>query len=307
MQHYWSLEPVQLKQAWLTIGAYDGVHRGHQTIIRQMTAGAHAEGAPAVVLTFHPHPSRIVRGRTGPLYLTSPEQRAELLGDLGVDVVITHPFNTETANLPGRAFLELLEQHLHMRTLWVGYDFAMGHGRDTDVAALRSLSSQFGYQLYVVPEVLDGGEPISSSRIRELLLAGEVAAAARDLGRPYRISGKVIPGDGRGRTIGVPTANLEIWEEQVIPERGVYACRAEVDGQRWMAAVNIGIRPTFDGKSAITHVEAHLLDAQLDLYGKTLNLEFIERLRGEQKFPDVQSLVDQIQQDIAKTRRLLQK
>lgn len=307
MQHYRSLEPVQLKQAWLTIGAYDGVHRGHQTIIRQMTAGAHAEGAPAVVLTFHPHPSRIVGGRTGPLYLTSPEQRAELLGDLGVDVVITHPFNGETANLPGRTFLELLDQHLHMRTLWVGYDFAMGHGRDTDVAALRNLSSKFGYQLYVVPEVLDGGEPISSSRIRELLLAGEVAAAARDLGRPYRISGKVIPGDGRGRTIGVPTANLEVWEEQVIPERGVYACWAEVDGQRLMAAANIGIRPTFDGKSTIIHVEAHLLDAQLDLYGKTLNLEFIERLRGEQKFPDVQSLVDQIQQDIAKTRRLLQK
>jgi riboflavin kinase / FMN adenylyltransferase len=306
MQHYRSLDQVHLEQSWLTIGAFDGVHRGHQAIIYQLTAGARAHGAPAVVLTFHPHPASILRGRTGRKYLTSPEQRARILGELGVDIVITHPFDENTANQPGRDFLSHVITHLNFQSLWVGDDFAMGKGRDTNTDALREISYNIGFELNVVSKVSNGDQVISSSHIRGLLQEGNVVQAATLLGRPYEVAGKVIPGDGRGRTIGVPTANLDVWEEQVIPANGVYACMAFLENQPYLAAVNIGIRPTFDGSPDQVHVEAHLLDADIDLYGKTLRLGFASRLRGEQKFSGIDSLVSQIQQDISQARRILQ-
>jgi riboflavin kinase/FMN adenylyltransferase len=305
MQHLTSLETINLRRTWLTIGVYDGVHRGHRTIINQLTAGAHAVGAPAVVLSFHPHPARVLNPHSSLQYLTTPERRAELFGDLGIDVVVTLPFTHDFAQQPGRAFLASLHTRLDIEALWVGYDFAMGRNRDTDAQALQALSGTFGFQLNIVHPVAHAGEVISSSRIRSLLLTGEIAAANQLLGWQYCLSGAVIPGDGRGRTIGIPTANLDFWDEQVLPASGVYACRAAVDGQEYLAATNIGVRPTFDGGNR-RHVEAHLLDADLDLYGKSLRLTFIERLRGEIKFPNVQALVSQINQDIEHTRRLLQ-
>jgi riboflavin kinase / FMN adenylyltransferase len=306
MQHFRSLEPVQLNKTWVTIGMYDGVHLGHQAIIQQITSRAHQNEARAVVITFDPHPARIISGRSDPLYLTSPEQRAYYMGELGVDVVITYPFDKQTANMPGANFLAILHKHLDIAALWVGYDFAMGHQRDTGIVELQTLSEKMGFALHLIQPVELGGEVVSSSKIRSLLRSGEVDIANKYLGRPYQIDGNVIPGDGRGRTIGVPTANLAVWEEQVIPERGVYACRACVDGVFYAAATNIGIRPTFDGKTMRTHIEAHLLDIQMDLYGKTIQLEFLKRLRGEQKFTSIEALVNQIQQDILQTRRVLQ-
>lgn len=306
MLHFYSLQSVHLNASWLTIGAYDGVHLGHQAILKQLAAGAHAVGCPAVVLTFHPHPANVLNPRHPLKYLTTPERRAELLGDLGIDVVITYPFDEQVAHLPGQEFLRRMDEHLDINTLWVGYDFAMGHNRDTDVSVLKQLGVELDYILNVQAPINNGDQIISSSRIRKLLQEGNLDVANRYLGRPYCLSGKVIPGDGRGRTIGVPTANLDFWEEQVIPARGVYACRAFVEDQTYTAATNIGVRPTFDGRGVHDHVEAHLLDADIDLYGKTIRLEFIEYLRGEQKFPNVEALVNQIRADIARTRRLLQ-
>lgn len=305
MQHFWSLEEVTVEGAWLTIGSFDGVHRGHQEIIRRLATGAHSENALAVVVTFYPHPGIVLRGLSGPFYLTSPEERAKLLGDLGVDIVVTHPFNREVASTSALDFLIHLKQHLDFRKLWVGYNFALGRGREGDVPTLYRLGNELGFDLEVLPPVEIDGQVISSSQARTFLQNGDMEKTARLLGRFYRINGKVVHGDGRGQTIGIPTANLTLWSEQILPTNGVYACRAQVDDQQYEAAVNIGIRPTFDGRSPLLQVEAHLLDFEGDLYGKNINLDFVTRLRGEKRFPSVEALVDQIQEDINQTRKVL--
>jgi riboflavin kinase/FMN adenylyltransferase len=305
MQHYWSLDDLKLKGSWLTIGSFDGVHLGHQEIIHQLTAGAHAVGAPAVVFTFHPHPAVVLGKVKESHYLSTPEERAALLAELGVDVVITHPFNKHVAGMSAREFLDLINAHLDISQLWVGYDFALGKGRQGDIPTLRQIGSELGYTLEVIPPLTLDGEVVSSSRIRSLLFSGQVAEAARLLGRPYRLDGIVVPGDGRGRTIGIPTANLEIWSEMAIPQAGVYVCRACVNGQVYGAVTNIGTRPTFESQNPITTVEAHLLDMNQDLYGKHMQLDFLERLRDELRFPNVQSLVDQIHVDIQVGRKIL--
>lgn len=304
MQHFWSLNGVNLNNAWLTIGSFDGVHLGHQAIINELTAGAHSAGQPAVVLTFFPHPVEVLRQITNPIYLTTPEVRAKLLGDLGVDYVITYPFTREVANLPGKEFLKQINYHLNIHKLQIGTDFAMGINRDTDSEALQIISRQMGFQLQVVGTVNNSGQRISSSRIRSLLIEGEVQRVNDMLGRPYRIEGMVIVGDGRGRTIGIPTANLSVWEKQVLPGRGVYACKVELDGRFWQAATNIGTRPTFDGNQSTT-IETHLLDFDGNLYGRSLKLDFVKRLRGEQRFPSIEALVEQIHMDITRTREVL--
>ena len=304
LRHLLSLADAALNNAWLTIGTFDGVHLGHQEIIRGLVAGAHAEGAPAVVLTFHPHPAVVVRKRQGAFYLTLPEERAALLGELGVDVVITQTFDLQLAATSAPDFIRILKERLGLRQLWVGYDFALGHGRTGNVDVLRELGESFDYQLHVVPPVTEGQQVISSSQIRSLLEAGEVQQASRLLGRPYRLGGQVTHGDGRGRTIGIPTANLDTGDEKLVPGRGVYACLADIGGQRWAAATNIGVRPTFDGQETVPHVEAHLLGFTGDLYDQVLQLSFLERLRGEQRFANIQALVAQIEQDIAHTRQI---
>jgi len=305
MQHYRSLYDVKLQGTWLTIGSFDGVHRGHQAILQKLTAGAHENGAPAVVLTFFPHPALVLGKRSDPFYLTSPEERAELMGELGVDVVITEPFTHETANITAHDFMSRLSAQLGLRSLWIGHDFALGKGRQGDAEMLARLGGEFGYSLHVVAPVKDHGETISSSLVRQALAEGQVEEAGRLLGRPYRVPGRVIPGDGRGRTIGIPTANLDVWSERVIPKSGVYACRAWVDGQVWNAVTNVGVRPTFESQTVSLRVETHLLDYNQDLYGREVALDFIARLRDEQRFPNVQALVEQIQQDIRRGREIL--
>jgi riboflavin kinase/FMN adenylyltransferase len=300
-----SLDHTAVDGAWLTIGSYDGVHRGHQEIIRRLVAEAHVNAAPAVVLTFFPHPSIVLRGTNGPFYLTSPEERAVLLGNLGVDIVIIQQFDRQLANTSARDFVIRLKDRLGMRRLFVGHDFTLGRNREGNIAALAQLGKELDYQVVTQPPVLLDRQVISSSQIRAALSAGNVTTAHRLLGRPYRISGKIIPGDGRGRTIGIPTANLEIWKEQLLPATGVYVCRAVVNEKTYGAATNIGVRPTFDGATHIQHVESHLLDFDGDLYGQQLQLDFIGRLRGEQKFPSVQTLIAQIRSDISEARQIL--
>jgi riboflavin kinase/FMN adenylyltransferase len=305
MQHHWSLDDVNIQNAWLTIGSFDGVHRGHQEIIRSLTKGAHSVGAPAVVLTFHPHPAAVLGKRKDVLYLTDPDQRAELLGDLGVDEVITLAFTPTIAGMLATEFLTLVNDHLHLQELWVGYDFALGKGREGNVDRLRQLSGVFGFNLEVVQPFLLDGEVVSSSRIRSLLADGNVHEAARLLGRPYQLGGRVVPGDGRGRSIGIPTANLSVWPAQQLPKAGAYVCRAQVNGQWLGALTNVGMRPTFEPQPVAPRVEAHLLDFHAELYGQIIRLEFLEWLRPEEKYPNVQALLDQMQLDISKGRALL--
>lgn len=302
MLHYWSLNGVALQEAWLAIGSFDGVHRGHQQVIHQLTGGARRAGAPAVVLTFYPHPSAVLRKRQDSFYLTTPEERAALLGELGVDVVITHPFNLEIAALSAQAFIARLASHLGLRRLLVGQDFALGRGREGNVARLQELGAEFGYRVETIPPYRLGDEVVSSSGVRAALSAGDVAAAARLLGHPYQVAGPVVPGDGRGRTIGIPTANLDLWAQRVIPRTGVYICRASLDGARWGAVTNIGVRPTFENQPATPRVETHILDFDADLYGRELRLDFLERLRDEQRFSGVPALIEQIGRDIGRAR-----
>jgi riboflavin kinase/FMN adenylyltransferase len=287
------------------MGTFDGVHRGHQEIIHQLVAGAHAVNVPAVVLTFDPHPVAILRPERAPKMLTSPDKRAELFSDLGIDLAITHPFNPEVAALSAHAFLTQLKNHLGFSQFWVGYDFAMGHNREGDIPTLRRLGKEMGFQLHVIEPIVFEGKTISSSQIRRLVAAGNVEEAGDLLGRPYQLGGTVIEGAKRGRTIGIPTANLVVDEQRAYPARGVYACRAWINQTPVNAVTNIGLRPTFESGIVQTSVEAHLLDFSGDLYGRELELEFFARLRDEQKFSGIEALVAQIQQDIGRARELL--
>jgi len=305
MHHFNSLDQVSLQRTWLTIGSFDGVHLGHQEIIQNLVSKAHEVGALAVVLTFHPHPAIVLKKRNDPFYLTTPQEKASLLGDLGVDVVITQPFDPSLASTSAANFMAILKNKLDVEHLLVGRDFALGQDRRGNISRLQQLGQEYGYTIEVFPPVEVEGQVVSSSKIRSALRDGDVLLAARLLGRPYRIIGKVINGDGRGHKIGIPTANLEVWPERAIPKSGVYVCQATFNQQTVGAVTNVGFRPTFENQPLKPTVEAHLLDFDGDLYGEEISLDFLLRLRDEQRFPSVQALVKQIQQDIARSRETL--
>jgi len=302
-----TLDEVRLENVWLTIGAFDGVHLGHQQIIRSLVTEAHQTGAVAVVLTFFPHPAVYLQKIRGPFYLSSPDKRAEILYGLGVDTVITELFNENIANLSAQQYLDMLQKSLQIRQLWVGYDFAMGRARETDVTNLRKMAENMGFVFRSLPAIEIDGEIVSSSQIRSMLLMGFVEDVIRKLGRPYQLDGVIVSGDRRGRHLGFPTANLQVMSQALIPENGVYACWATVRNQRYAAAVNIGVRPTFAGMETIPMIEVHLLDVfgKQDFYNERLSIDFITRLRSEQSFPNAQALSDQIDQDVRKTRAVL--
>jgi riboflavin kinase/FMN adenylyltransferase len=308
MEHIYNLTEAHLDQpSVITIGVFDGVHRGHQHLISQLVEEAHASGRLAVVLTLFPHPDVVLRGLTGRYYLTTTEQKAALLGALGVDVVITHPFNDDVRKIRAAAFVDQLCEHLRLSSLWVTADFALGYQREGNFAFLTAQGTEKGFEVRQTNLVKadQTSATISSSDLRTALLDGQVEQAAKWLGRLYRVEGTVVKGDQRGRTIGFPTANLDIWAEQIIPATGVYACWAYLGDERFMAVTNIGYRPTFNGQDL--RVEAHLLGFDRDIYGQTLALEFVERLRGEQKFSGFEALVQQIRADVIKGNQVLTK
>ena len=305
MQHYRSLDDISLNNSWLTIGVFDGVHRGHQEILSKLTAGAHQNGAPAVVLTFWPHPGVVLGKRAHLKCLTTPDERAKLLGELGVDVVVTQPFTPEFGNLSALEFMTRVSRSLNLRSLWIGYDFALGHNREGNFSRLTELGKELGYSVQAIDAVVNGADVLSSSLIRQRIREGDVSHAAENLGRFYSLSGPVVHGDGRGRKINIPTANIDYPKGKVIPAFGVYACWAWIGEEKHPAAVNIGINPTFTPDKETPNVEAHILDFDRDLYGDELKLEFVERLRDEMKFDGVETLLKQIHADIVKTRELL--
>jgi len=305
MQHYRSLDDISLNNSWLTIGVFDGVHRGHQEILSKLTAGAHQNSAPAVVLTFWPHPGIVLGKRAHLKCLTTPDERAELLGELGVDVVVTQPFTPEFGNLSALEFMTRVSRSLNLRSLWIGYDFALGHNREGNFARLTELGKELRYSVQAIDAVVNGADVLSSSLIRQRIREGDVSHAAENLGRFYSLSGPVVHGDGRGRKINIPTANIDYPKGKVIPAFGVYACWAWIGEEKHPAAVNIGINPTFTPDKETPNVEAHILDFDRDLYGQVLKLEFLGRLRDEMKFDGVETLLKQIHADIAQTRDIL--
>jgi len=304
MQHYSSLTELSLENSWLTIGVFDGVHLGHQQIIQKLTAGAHENEVPAVVLTFDPHPAKLF-GRSEIKLLTLPDERAELLASLGVDVVVTHPFDQELANTTALDFMKQVKQHLGVSHLVLGYDSTVGKNREGNAIRLKEIGLDLGYSVEVVSALSDESGVISSTEIRKLIATGNVMNAARLMGHPYSLHGPVVDGDKRGRTIDVPTANIQYPPDKLIPANGIYACWAYLNGQKYCAATNIGVNPTFTPEKQIPNVEAHLLDFRREIYGEDVRLEFVTHLRDELRFNSVDALLEQIWRDIEDTRRIL--
>lgn len=307
MKHVYALEDARIERPSLVaVGVFDGVHVGHQHLIRHLVQEAHAHARCAVVLTFFPHPDSVLKEQHGRYYLTSPEQRAEMLLALGVDNVITHPFNDDVRQMSAQTFVNRLVTHLKMASLWVGQDFALGYQREGDVPFLRAQGQALGFTVETIELIRAKHAPqqaVSSSAIRALIASGDVASVRPLLGRSYSIEGTVIAGDGRGKQLGFPTANLAVWSEQLIPANGVYAGWATVKGARYRAVTNIGTRPTFGGQEV--RVEPHLLDFGGDLYGAMLRLTFEARLRPEQKFDGIGALRAQLAQDVENARAVL--
>lgn len=299
-----SLDELKLEKSWLTIGVFDGVHRGHQQIIQKLTAGAHGAQVPAAVLTFWPHPATVLANREVKS-LTTPDERSRLLSGLGVDLVISQTFDRDLANTPAHDFVGRLKEHLGFDHLLIGYDFALGRGREGNAARLSEIGMEFGYEVEIIAALSDESGVISSTEIRKLVATGDVADAAVLLGHCYDLHGPVVHGDSRGRDLGFPTANIQYAEQKILPANGVYACRVWVNGTAYAGAINVGVRPQFHEKAERPLVEAYILDFSGDLYGQDLRVEFIERLRDERRFSSVQALVDQMHQDVEKARQVV--
>jgi len=285
------LPDVQPRERHVAVGEFDGVHLGHREVIR---------GADTV-LTFEPHPRTVVAPESAPKLLTSLEIKADLVAALGVEELVVIPFDGSFAAQTAQEFIDHeLMGRLDARRVSVGENFRFGNRARGDADLLRS---QTAFETRVAQLVELDGEIISSTHIRGLVAAGDVAAAARFLGAPFQIRGEVAHGDKRGRTLGFPTANLVPDPRLVVPDHGVYACRAEIGGSELVAAVNVGVRPTFKTGRGLL-VEAFLLDFDGDLYGQELRLHFLERLRGERRFDSVDALVEQMDRDVVETRRI---
>ncbi len=291
------------RPAILTIGKFDGVHLGHQALIRTTVERAQELGFASAVLTWEPHPKVVLNPDQTLQLLTSLEDRIELIAEIGPDILIIAPFTRETMQSSADAYMRQICQALPLRELWVGEDFAMGRKREGNIPRLMEIGAELGFAIGTVTSTLESDAPISASRVRQLLHAGAVESAILLLGRPFSLKGVVVHGHQRGRTIGFPTANLHIGPKRLVPADGVYACRAYIQGTIVPAVTNVGLRPTFNGVHRV--IEAYLLDWERDIYGAELRLEFLHRLRGEQKFATVDELAAQIVRDVAHTRQLL--
>jgi riboflavin kinase/FMN adenylyltransferase len=306
VQIVYSLTPgITDQPVVLTMGKYDGLHLGHQQLIRTTVERARELGMRSVVLTWEPHPNAVIRPDQPLRLITLLDEKIARIADLGPDLLIIAPFTGETKATSAEAYMAQIHAAVPLRELWVGEGFAMGRGRTGDVPSLMAIGRDLGFAVGAVSEVRNSTTPVSASLVRERLDAGDVTGAQELLGRSFALRGTVVEGDKRGRTIGFPTANLQIDPLQIVPADGVYACRAFLaDGSAYLPAVtNIGVRPTFDGLRRT--VEAHLLDWSGDLYGQVVRLTFEQRLRGEQKFAGIDALVAQIRRDADAARSLL--
>jgi len=291
------------RETLLTIGVFDGIHLGHQHLIKKLTQQAAIRNLLSGVVTFNSHPQNVLSPQTRLARLTTVEERTVLLSGLGVELVVPLNFSTEVAALSAREFVGLLQMHLRMRGLIIGPDFALGRAREGDAAALQTLGQERGFTVEVVEPLISGGSLVSSTAIREALSQGDMRATAKFLGRYFRLSGPVIGGMERGHVLGFPTANIGVDSDQALPIDGVYATLGYIGDKVYKSVTNIGIRPTF-GEGERT-VEVFMIDFVGDIYGQKLTIELVERLRGEMKFADAQELSAQISKDVEQTRSIL--
>ncbi len=292
----------------LVIGAFDGVHLAHQALIRGAVARARALDRPALVLSFNPHPDSVVRPDRPMIYLTDLEDKAALIAGLGVDSLIIQPFTFEFSQLTAEEFIELLLSAARLREIHVGTDFVFGHKAQGNVLRLREWGLTNGFEVHVMQELEIDGEPVSSSRIRRMLLEGYVEQAARLLGRRYSLKGQVIHGNARGRLLGFPTANMAVAPDFATPAHGVYASFTtfldQADEGPHPSITNIGTRPTFD--NGVRSVETFVLDWSGVLYGQAIRVEFVQKLRDERKFAGIDEIRAQLELDVAYCRQVLQ-
>jgi riboflavin kinase/FMN adenylyltransferase len=286
----------------VTIGKFDGVHRGHQHLISWLVSRARRDGLASVVITLHPNPLTVLRPGMPVTYLCTLEERLEMLRSLGPDRVGVLTFTSELALLSAREFMALLVETLRMRLLVGGPDMAVGRDREGTMEVLSALGREMGFRVEPAPMLREDGRKVGSSALREALAQGQMEEVARLLGRPYRLRGPVVRGAGRGRILGFPTANVAVAPDLALPAYGVYVTRALVDG-RWLpSCTNVGVRPTFADERPSVTVEAYILDYEGDLYGRTIALEFLHRLRDELKFTTVEELVAAMHGDVERTR-----
>ena len=303
MEVHFDLPTRTLPPGWLTIGSFDGVHRGHVKVLKRMLRLAHGEGAPTTVMTFDPHPRCVLAPDTCPLSLTTVDEKAAVLEELGLNNLVVMPFTHKLSQLTATEFMDRTTARIPLKGLVIGYDFALGHQRRGDRAFLEHYGAARGFEVDVITPHSVEGHVISSSLIRAALLEGQVARAARLLGRHYSISSFVEHGTGTGSRIGFPTANLAITPNKLVPKNGVYAVWVDIAGNTFPGALNAGYRPTF-GENRLT-VEAFIFDFNRDIYREEVRVRFVQRIRDEKKFESPAALVKQIEKDVARARTIL--
>ena len=293
------------RECAVAIGNFDGVHIGHQALLKKVQELANKAGAIPVALTFHPHPLKVFRKGTREHFCLTPlEEKVRLLHVYGAKRVVVLEFNEALYTLTAKDFVKkVLLERLKAKAVVVGQNFRFGLGREGDVALMRTLAAEFGFEFYAHESVMWEGVPVSSTRIRRVLRQGDVKSASAMLGRPYKVIGRVVTGEGRGKLLGFPTANVEP-ENEVIPQNGVYATLVDIGGSLYKGVTNIGMKPTFN-YTKLT-VETHILDFDRDIYGERIGLFFIERLRDEMKFDSIDMLKRAIERDVKRGRKLLE-
>lgn len=295
--------PPEAPPAAVALGVFDGVHLGHRAILGLAVSHASAAGMQSIACTFDPHPMEVLQPGRAPLPITTLDERLALIEGCGLDLAVVLPFTRELASMEPEAFVtDVLVTRLGARDVVVGFNHRFGRGARGDAAMLRSLGERLGFRTHVAEPLVVDGVAVSSTEIRAALQRGDLAMAGRLLGRAYTLSGSIAHGAGRGRTLGFPTANI-VPTRPVLVAPGVYACAAEVAGRKERSVVNVGVRPTF-GETALA-VEAYLLDFVGDLYGQTMTLTFVSRIREERRFPSVDALKTQIEADAEEARRRL--
>jgi riboflavin kinase / FMN adenylyltransferase len=299
------VEPAPPGGRVVAVGVFDGVHRGHERILHSAVYEATRVGAVSAAVTFYRHPEAVLRPRSAPRMLTSPQQKAVLLAGLGLDEMIVVRFDRAFAQLSPESFCSaVLSDHLGARVVFVGRNFRFGHGGAGTAADLAAYGATHGFTVRSMELVDESGETISSTRIRELLKKGRVREAARLLGRPFRVEGMVTRGAGRGRSLEAPTANLSPERDMALPRAGVYVTRSIVESNEVIPSVtSVGTNPTFESDRKM-RIESLLLDYEGNLYGRHLALDFLERLRSQRRFPDQRSLAEQISDDVEQARAI---
>jgi riboflavin kinase/FMN adenylyltransferase len=289
----------------LTIGVFDGVHAGHRYLLNKIQQRAAEKNLLSGVVTFSPHPQSVLHPRKQLPWLSNLEDRVQAIQGLGIDIVAVLTFTPKLARLSAQDFVALVKKQLKMRSIIVGPDFALGRGREGNINLLRALGRKMQFSVEVIPPYTINGEVVSSTLIRQALVQGDMRRVARLMRHYFHLRGKVITSDKRGRVLGFPTANLDIKPQQALPGNGIYATIAQVDGKQLPSATNIGIRPTFGEGERM--VETHLLNYQGNLYGKEIRVEFVQKLRDEQRFPSSEELKAQIEKDVREVEAILAK